>query len=462
MTTTGVAKVWRYLGLLAACLVLAAFLSACAGEDHDAGSGDKVLVLEAKLHSLEESIEDIQEENAALSNDLVSMQGENTALKSELASLRQEQADYVQAQEAAEAAREHEEEVADFEEGQEEQLAALEGGQARNDQRLYDMDSRLLDLETVADRVEWLLPSMQTWFENVEKRLTVLEGTSIDRTAKLAETGGGKAQVINFGAAYGADRSAVLVLPDPLPENEIPLIVSLHGFGGDSFTQSLYLPMHDRVNTDIFALLIPEGSIGPKGSRFWNLSQDSDVDDVASLTALVEETGGEFNMGALYFFGHSNGGFMAYHMACQGLPGLRAVASLAGTGSADTESCQGAAPVSVLQIHGTDDEVVRFEGRNGDITGKGGDELKSYAGALDMVSRWATHAGCDWPADPQPQATLDLDEFVSGAETHVYRSESGCAEGISIELWQGEGSAHIPGYGDAFTGALLDWLLAQN
>ena len=78
-----------------------------------------------------------------------------------------------------------------------------------------------------------------------------------------------------------------------------------------------------------------------------------------------------------------------------------------------------------------------------------------------MVMRWSQRAGCNWPADLQPYASLDLDRYVPGAETQAFRLESGCAEGVTIELWTGEGSGHSPGYGQAFLDALLDWLLSQ-
>ena len=79
-----------------------------------------------------------------------------------------------------------------------------------------------------------------------------------------------------------------------------------------------------------------------------------------------------------------------------------------------------------------------------------------------MVTRWSRRAGCDWPEHPQPYGTLDLDQYVPGSETHAYRLESGCAEGINIELWIGQGSNHAPGYTEAFTDALLNWLLSQD
>ena len=244
--------VWRYLSLTAACILLVAALSACASERHDA-TIERVLALEAKLHALEESLEAAQEENAAL--------------KSELAALRQEQTDFLQRQEAAVAAEEHEEEVADFEEGQEEQLAALEEGQARNDQRFDDLDSRLRELEAVAAQVELLLPVIETWFKGKDEGPESPEAAELEMTAGLAEEAGGEVHYIGHPARE--DR-AILVTPPDAIEGEIPLIVSLHGYGGNSAVQSMYLPLHRRVNADGFALLLPNGTRDSEGNRFWN------------------------------------------------------------------------------------------------------------------------------------------------------------------------------------------------
>ena len=473
MKLTGLPSVLRNLVFVAACLALAATLSACASEGHDATS-DKLLALEAKLHSLKESLEAVQEENVSLQSELAALLEENAVQKSELAVLRQEQADYIQAQEAqaqeaqaqeaAESAQDHEEEVAELEEGQEKQLAALEEGQARDDRRFDDLDLRLQELEEVAMQLELVLPAIEKWFTGMDERVKLLEGTGIERTLRLVVAeGGGQAQVINYGAAYGGARSAVLVLPDPLPEGEIPLIVSLHGFGSDSFFQGQYVTFHDRVNRDGFALLLPNGVENAEGQRFWNPTDGfgkARQDDVGALTALVQEAGGEFDMGPVYFFGYSNGGFMSYWMACQGLPGLRAVASLAGTSYMDAAACESAPPVSVLHIHGEQDRVVRFHGSEESQLPalKPGER---YAGAKDMHYRWAERAGCDANSQKQGE-NLDLDAAIEGEETFTYRFTEGCAEGITVELWSSDEGGHTPVYGDAFADALLDWLLAQE
>ena len=461
MQLAGLPSVLRNLIFVAACLALAATLSACASEGHDA-TNEKVLALEAKLHSLEESLEAVQEENTSLQGELAALLDENAAQKSELAALRQEQADYIQAQEAAEAAREHEEEVAEFEEGQEQQLAVLEEGQARNNRRFDDLDSRLQELEKIASQLELVLPAIEKWFTGMDKRVKLLEGTDVERTVNLAESAGGEVYYIDH-----PDRKepAVLVMPlEPIEGN--PLIVSLHGFGGNSADHALYVPFHEQVLDEGFGLILPNGIRNEDGQRFWNptdpgaSSGKASQDDYTYLSHIIIEAQMLKDFGPVYLFGYSNGGFMAYHMACKGLPGLRAVASLAGTSYVDDTDCESAVPVSVLHIHGTDDAVVLFDGVEGE-TGAEGRDGPGYAGAEDMFHRWGARAGCNVQSVAYGLG-VDLDDDIEGPETLTYAFPVGCAEGITVELWAGQGSTHGPGYGDAFTDALLDWLLAQE
>ena len=217
----------------------------------------------------------------------------------------------------------------------------------------------------------------------------------------------------------------MLVTPLAFVDGRTPLIVSLHGFGGSAAYQSAYVPLQARVNAGGFALLLPNGALDDAGNRFWNPTDrcceggKSGEDDVAYLTELVAEVRKGWDFGPVYIFGYSNGGFMAHHMACKGLPGLRAVASLAGTSYVEDSSCDGAPPVSVLQIHGTADGVIRFEGDESQPDSKGDGERALYAGAQDMATRWSSRAGCDWPERPQAYATLDLDQYVAGSETQA-------------------------------------------
>ena len=189
---------------------------------------------------------------------------------------------------------------------------------------------------------------------------------------------------------------------------------------------------------------------------------------MGALTALVQEASEEFDMGPVYFFGYSNGGFMSYWMACQGLPGLRAVASLAGTSYMDDSNCEGAAPVSVLHIHSTDDAVVHVRRhRRGD---------RSVSGTRTNRGTLALRIWCDAGVRPRrlqlPDSRLPygLGVDLDGRHTRGPRRSNLRLPGIRLRRGYNasrcgcsdEGSSHTPGYGDAFADALLDWLLAQE
>lgn len=399
----------RYRGTLVACILLAVALLACSSESEGSASDERVVEPEAKSQSLEESLKALADENAEL--------------KGEIAALREQ---------------------------------------------LDDRDARIQELEVVASKAESLLLDKEQWSQSKEEWSQSKgdpEGTALERTVMLVEASGGAVHYVDHP---GRGDRTVLVTPQEFEDGQTPLIVSLHGYGGNSADHTAYIPLHERINADGFALLLPNGSLNGEGSPFWNPTDrccdggKSGEDDVAYLTELVAEARKVKDFGPVYFFGYSNGGFMSHHMACKGLPGLRAVASLAGTSYVEDSSCQGAPPVSVLHIHGTADSVILFEGDESEPDSKSDGERAFYAGAQEMVARWSRRAGCDWPEDPMPYATLDLDQYVAGAETQAFRLESGCAEGINIELWVGEGSSHAPGYGYAFVDALVDWLLSQE
>ena len=393
------------LGAVAVCVLVATALITCRGGE-DSAAGERVLELEAKVQALEESLETISDENAALKD-------ENAVLR----------------------------------------------------ESLEDRDARVRELEEVAAKLESAWPDKEEWSDDKDEKLSSSEGDVLERTASLAEESGGD---VHYVEHPGRGDRTVLVTPLEFVDGETPLVVSLHGFGGNSADHAAYVPLHERVNTDGFALLLPNGSLNSDGNRFWNPTDDcceggkSGLDDVAYLAELVVEAQKVNNFGPVHFFGYSNGGFMAHHVACKGLPGLRAVASLAGTSYVDGAACEDAPPVSVLHIHGTEDSVILFDGDESGPDPKNDGESAFYLGASDMAARWSRKAGCDWPDNPQPYAALDLDQYVPGPETKAFRLESGCADGVTIELWVGVGSSHAPGYGDAFVDALLDWLLAQK
>ncbi len=393
-------------GALGACVILTTALLSCTGDSAEPDADGHVAELEARTDALEESIQTLESENAEL--------------RGEVAGLR-------------------------------ESLDALE--------------SRLQKLQEAADNPDKDPASWESWAKDNGEKPSLAEGAAHEAVGRLAEEFGGQVHYLEHPER---EIPAVLVTPLKFVDGDTPLIVALHGFGGNAADIAAYVPLHERVNSDGFALLLPTGVSGSDGTTFWNPTDrcceggKTGEDDVAYLTELVESARKVGDFGHVYFFGYSNGGVMSYHMACKGLPGLRAVASLAGTSYVEDSSCEGAPPVSVLHIHGTADGVILFEGHEIELGQEETGDRAFYVGAQEMVTRWSERAGCKWPENVQPYAGQDLDRYVPGAETQAFRLESGCAEGITIELWAGEGSSHAPGYDGAFLDALLDWLLSQE
>ena len=125
------------------------------------------------------------------------------------------------------------------------------------------LDDRLRELAEVTSKVESVFPNKGQWTKN--ERVSQSEGTVLERTVRLVENSGGEVHYVDHSERE--DRS-VLVTPVEFVDSETPLIVSLHGFGGNSADQIAYVPLHERVNIDGFALLLPNGTVDGEGNRF--------------------------------------------------------------------------------------------------------------------------------------------------------------------------------------------------
>lgn len=257
----------------------------------------------------------------------------------------------------------------------------------------------------------------------------------------------------------GGERSAQLLLPEGREGESLPLILSLHGYQGEAEAHDWYFGLSERILGYNFALITPQGTADERGYSFWNATDaccnfhGGEIDDNGWLTGLVAEAREIIDVAGVYVIGYSNGGFMSYRLACDGLDGLVAIASLAGSSFGDPERCADATPVSVLQIHGTEDIDIPYAGT---LERDGG-----YPGAVELVTRWAERAGCQTQSASQ-LPSIDLESTIDGADTSVQRVRGGCADGITVELWTIEGADHFPLFHDTWPDHLLDWLLNES
>ena len=257
----------------------------------------------------------------------------------------------------------------------------------------------------------------------------------------------------------GGDRTARLQFPPDTEGQAIPLVLSLHGYAGEAEAHDWYFGLSERILEYRFALITPQGTSDSRGNAFWNATDaccnfdGSAVDDSSWLSTLVDEAKEIVDVSGVYVAGYSNGGFMAYRLACDGLDGLVAIASLAGSSFADPARCDDTAPISVLQIHGAADLDIPYGGTL--------EYQAGYPAATELTERWARRAGCDLEQASQLPA-IDLEDVIDGAETTVRRYRQGCSNGITVELWTMEGADHFPFFNDDWPDRLLNWLLDES
>lgn len=251
-------------------------------------------------------------------------------------------------------------------------------------------------------------------------------------------------------------RRARLVAPDDTSTPR-PLIVLLHGFAANALAQDAYLGV-SRVAAPLGAYVaLPEGNLNDEGDRFWYATDvccnytGLPVDDVSYLRDLVHEAEDRFNIdpSRIYFMGHSNGGFMAYRMACEMADEVAGIFVLAGSDFYRETACVPSMPVSVMQVHGTGDELCAYDGAMG-----------GFPSAEATIARWAERAGCD-PGMVSSGDPVDWVTTIDGAETEPFHFEN-CTPGISIQFDRMNGAEHIPVFTPAMMPSALDWLLAQH
>ncbi|MDQ2826283.1 MAG: hypothetical protein M3Y04_04910, partial [Actinomycetota bacterium] len=165
-----------------------------------------------------------------------------------------------------------------------------------------------------------------------------------------------------------------------------------------------------------------------------NAARDA-VDDVRFLSAMIDRVQADYRSdpARVFVVGVSNGAMMAYRMGCELAPRIAGVGSVAGAMVLD--GCHPTRPVPVIEIHGTADPLVPYDGG---ATAGGATEPSPATTAV--VERWAALDRCAAPPD------------VSTGNPVSTTTWTGCATGAAVRLVTIEGAGHTwyaPGLGPA-------------
>jgi polyhydroxybutyrate depolymerase len=253
-------------------------------------------------------------------------------------------------------------------------------------------------------------------------------------------------------------------------QTPMPLVMCLHAYTNTGQDTENYLQFQPLADSRGFLYCHPDSSIDQAENMFWNATDaacdfwNTGVDDAGYLQALILEIAARFSVDRkrVYLVGHSNGGFMAYRMACQSADLVAGIASLAGVTFLDPNRCQPSQPVNILHIQGTADEIVFYSG--GELTTANPafpfpGNTPAFPGALRDIQIWAGHNGASNPVT-DATASLDLTSDVAGLDTVVTRYMTS-QPGGAVELWTINGGTHSPGLSSDFSARVIDWLLAH-
>jgi polyhydroxybutyrate depolymerase len=225
----------------------------------------------------------------------------------------------------------------------------------------------------------------------------------------------------------GITRDYILHLPAGYDASQsYPFVYNLHGFTSNAQQQQFYSAMDITSDVNGFIVCYPNG-VDNSWNVGWNFG--SNADDVGFLLTLVDALAEDYNINydRLYSCGMSNGGFMSYVLACEESDKFAAIASVTGSiVPSELEACNPIRKIPVMQIHGTADPTVVY---NGSLIG---------APIEDVVNFWAEKNVCDLMAD-----TIQIEDINNADQCTAERIQyTDCEDDTEVVLYKIDGGEH--------------------
>ncbi|MDD5032668.1 MAG: PHB depolymerase family esterase [Candidatus Pacebacteria bacterium] len=249
----------------------------------------------------------------------------------------------------------------------------------------------------------------------------------------------------------GLERSYLVHLPkDYNGGSPIPLVLMLHGAGGNADIARETTKMDEVSDKNRFIVVYPNGTglfnnylLTWNAGYCCNLVKPFGVDDAEFLEEIVRQMKKEYKIDSrrIYIAGMSNGGIMAYKMACEASDIFAAVSSV--SGSMDLTMCKPAEPVSIIIFHGQADDTIPFYG------GFATDPVYKIFGVnhpavIKALSFWVGHNRCVINPRKTENEFFKMEEY------------DGCDENSGVVFYDVKNGGHSwPGGGKA-------WFLGED
>jgi polyhydroxybutyrate depolymerase len=232
----------------------------------------------------------------------------------------------------------------------------------------------------------------------------------------------GDAKTITLAAGDAAARSYdVYVGKNVHPGAPVPLVVNMHGLNNNPALQAQFSQMNPVADANGFVVVYPAGlNASFNAGNCCGTSSATAVDDVDFVRAVVADAESKICIDPkrVYETGFSNGGMMAYELACNAADLFAAVAPTEGDN--ETTSCHPSRPVPLASFESLADPVI------------------TAANSQKSAQAWATQVGC---TDPSPAQTTN-----AGFACQTW---STCSAGAQVWYCTMPGGTHYPPVGSA-------------
>jgi len=230
----------------------------------------------------------------------------------------------------------------------------------------------------------------------------------------------------------GIQRDYIIYIPAIYSTlGDVPLVFNFHGYTSNAASQMFYGDFRSIADTAGFIIVHPQGTLDNNSTTHWNIPgwNISNSDDVGFTNNLLDTLIATYNIDTskVYSTGMSNGGFFSFLLACEMSDRIAAVASVTG-GMTSTmiNNCNATHPTPVMQIHGTSDNVVAY---NGSVITEPID---------NVVNFWVNYNNCL----STPTITDLADVNTSDGSTVKWFQYLGGDNGSEVEHYKIAGGAH--------------------
>lgn len=231
------------------------------------------------------------------------------------------------------------------------------------------------------------------------------------------------------------------VPPNYDPTKTTPLVLAFHGAGGHARAMPQLTNFNECADKHSFIIAYLEG-LNTRWNEGTGGTSPAEMTDVAYTRAALSQIQANYKIDRtrIYAFGMSNGGFFSQFLAIN-MPGtLAAIASVAASIEESTyKNFKPTRPMSVLFIHGDDDDVVPYTGGSIGVERT----LEEKASRRAMSARQAADYWATADSITAKPVTTKLPDSKPPDGTHVLKtSYSGGKHGTEVILLTVQNGGH--------------------